>query len=134
MNPSRFTTILFSLVFTVSIIASERHVFRKLDTNDGMSNDNVKSILKDKAGFLWVGTASGLNRYDGYEFKQYNIKTPENETNDYLDDIWSLQEDADGNIWVRSNKRYSVFNRDKDIFSVDVSELLSSYGIDIPEY
>lgn len=133
MNPYRFTTILFSLIFTFSIIASERRVFRKLDTNDGMSNDNVKTILKDKTGFLWVGTASGLNRYDGYEFKQYNIKAPENETNDYLDDIWSLQEDADGNIWVKSNKRYSVYNRDKDDFSVDVSELLSNYGIDVPE-
>ncbi|MDE6572208.1 MAG: response regulator [Duncaniella sp.] len=98
-----------------------------------MSNNNVKTILKDKKGFLWVGTASGLNRYDGYGFRQYGLMSSTESIDDYLNDIWSLQEDYDGNIWVRGYKYYSVFNRDKDAFSVEVPKLLAGYGIEVTD-
>ncbi|MEO6520579.1 MAG: two-component regulator propeller domain-containing protein [Mucilaginibacter sp.] len=33
--------------------------------DEGLSNNSVTTIFKDKYGFVWVGTYDGLNRYDG---------------------------------------------------------------------
>lgn len=133
MSIIRFVPFFCSVVIAIAVSATEHHVFRRLEATNSMSNNNVKAILKDKDGFLWVGTASGLNRYDGYEYKLYGIHSSSNATKDYLNDIQSLQEDCDGNIWVRSYRNYSVFNRDKDAFSVEVPKLLAGYGIDVDE-
>ncbi|HWB91099.1 MAG TPA: two-component regulator propeller domain-containing protein, partial [Puia sp.] len=36
-----------------------------------MSNNHVNVIFKDRKGFVWFGTNSGANRYDGYTFKVF---------------------------------------------------------------
>lgn len=38
---------------------------------NGLSQNTVYSIMKDKQGFMWIATADGLNRYDGVEMKVY---------------------------------------------------------------
>ena len=43
--------------------------FRRLNTRDGLSNSQVNYVYRDSRGFVWMGTAYGLNRYDGYRFK-----------------------------------------------------------------
>ncbi len=45
--------------------------FGQLTTADGLSHDLTYSVAQDARGFLWIGTAQGLNRYDGYGFKVY---------------------------------------------------------------
>ena len=45
--------------------------FRRLDTRDGLSNSQVNCVFRDGRGYLWMGTAYGLNRYDGYRVKNY---------------------------------------------------------------
>ena len=46
-------------------------VFDHLNRNDGLSNLSVSSIIEDRYGFLWFGTQSGLNYYNGREFVSY---------------------------------------------------------------
>ncbi|GAB2841568.1 hypothetical protein GCM10027043_51330 [Ferruginibacter profundus] len=38
---------------------------------NGLSQNTVYSIMKDKQGFMWIATADGLNRFDGVEMKIY---------------------------------------------------------------
>ena len=45
--------------------------FEQYTSDDGLSHDNVLNITKDKDGFLWLGTANGLNRFDGLSFKVF---------------------------------------------------------------
>ena len=45
--------------------------FRRLDTRDGLSNSQVNCVYRDSRGMVWIGTAYGLNRYDGYRFKTF---------------------------------------------------------------
>lgn len=40
--------------------------FSRLNTSNGLSGNNARSIAIDKNGFLWIGTDNGLNVYDGY--------------------------------------------------------------------
>lgn len=39
--------------------------FDSIDRQSGLSHPSVTAILRDKRGFMWIGTQSGLNRYDG---------------------------------------------------------------------
>ena len=52
-------------------LAAQPFMFKHIEVADGLSNNSVYAILKDKDGFMWFGTNSGLNRFDGYTFKVY---------------------------------------------------------------
>jgi signal transduction histidine kinase/ligand-binding sensor domain-containing protein/DNA-binding response OmpR family regulator len=108
----------------------QTYTFHHLKTDNGLSNSYVKSILKDSYGFLWIGTESGLNRYDGYEFKVYNTQ-PNNKSQIAYDDIYGLQEDGLGNIWIEGRETYMVYNRAKDCFINNPAQLLKQLGITI---
>lgn len=45
-----------------------------LTENDGLLNNTVYNVLKDKRGFIWLGTDVGISRYDGYHFTNYQVK------------------------------------------------------------
>lgn len=83
--------------------------FRNIQTKDGLSNDDVNCIFKDSHGFMWFGTASGLNRYDGYSVKIYHSQRPDTTAlrDNYVE---SIQEDLNGNLWICAGGTYSVYN------------------------
>ncbi len=43
---------------------------------DKLPQNTVKSIVKDKYGFLWISTDNGLVRFDGSSFKRYDMSIP----------------------------------------------------------
>jgi ligand-binding sensor domain-containing protein/putative methionine-R-sulfoxide reductase with GAF domain len=45
--------------------------FFHLNTSNGLSDNNVHVAVRDKNGLLWIGTANGLNCFDGYTVKQF---------------------------------------------------------------
>jgi ligand-binding sensor domain-containing protein len=65
-----YITIAALLLITSSFGQTLR--FNKITSNDGLSQSEVYSFLKDRNGFMWIGTIDGLNRYDGYTLKKYN--------------------------------------------------------------
>src|ERR1700753_2985842 len=73
--------------------------FSHIGTVNGLSDLNVNAILQDKQGFVWFGTADGLDRYDGYKFRIYRNDPKDTTTigGSYIQDI---AEDHDGNLWV----------------------------------
>lgn len=127
-NFKSFFALCFILLLSLQAYGQTDYSFHHLKTDDGLSNSNVKAVLKDSYGFLWVGTQAGLNRYDGYGFKIYNVR-PEQSNSFWNQDIWGLQEDGLGNIWINCSYNYFVYNRDKDNFIYDIPGFLSNLGI-----
>lgn len=41
---------------------------RKITAEHGLPDNNVRDLAQDSTGYLWLGTTSGLIRYDGYFF------------------------------------------------------------------
>ncbi len=47
---------------------------RTYTTADGLPRDFVLRIVRDSRGFLWLCTADGLSRFNGYEFTNYGVE------------------------------------------------------------
>lgn len=78
---------------------SREYQFKQINIEDGLSQSTIFCMLQDKKGFLWFGTANGLNRYDGYNFKIF-INDPLDSTTISDNSILSVFEDKDGFIWI----------------------------------
>ncbi len=89
--------------------------FSHLDVNDGLSHNQVRCAVEDTLGFLWFGTMSGLNRFDGYSFKVYK-NDPSDTTSLHDNYVDQLQIDALGRLWVKSNSVFSVFDYKTETF------------------
>ncbi|MDJ0837312.1 MAG: two-component regulator propeller domain-containing protein [Acidobacteriota bacterium] len=73
--------------------------FERYTVEDGLKQNSVVSLLKDRDGFLWVGTQAGLHRFDGRRFLVYqNDPTePGSLSNDY---VFRIYQDSAGVLWV----------------------------------
>ena len=52
-------------------LAQSNMRFERIGTDDGLSQSAVMGVVQDETGFLWFATESGLDRYDGYGFRNY---------------------------------------------------------------
>lgn len=109
-------------------VTAQKYMFKHLEVKDGLSNNQVNAIYKDSRGFMWFGTASGLNRYDGYEFKVY--RNQNNDAKSLPDNyIENIQEDVSGNLWIRTSAGYVFYNSLTDTFDRDVEKWMWNIGI-----
>ncbi|MBC7936999.1 MAG: histidine kinase [Rhizobacter sp.] len=73
--------------------------FKRLNRQNGLSNNKVNCILQDKRGFTWIGTDDGLNRYDGNNFYIFKNK-PGDSSSLSGNTITDLYEDKKGTMWI----------------------------------
>ena len=69
----RFIYIIVCLLCTITFVqgVENKILFNRLDVNNGLSSNEVTCIYKDRKGFMWFGSSSGLSRFDGYEFRAF---------------------------------------------------------------
>ena len=91
---------------------SSRYYFTPIK---GLSHNNVKAIVQDHDGFIWIGTRNGLNRYDGYEVKMYNCH--DETTGAGNNNLSSLFEDRDRDLWIGTDRGIFIYNSKNDSFS-----------------
>jgi diguanylate cyclase (GGDEF)-like protein/PAS domain S-box-containing protein len=72
--------------------------FQTLGTDQGLAQNTVTAMLQDRAGFLWVGTQAGLQRFDGYAFRSFEPSAAADAAPDAP--VSALAEDADGVLWI----------------------------------
>ncbi len=74
-------------------------VFTSYGMQDGLSHGTINALLQDAAGFLWVATNTGLNRFDGSRFDAFvHVAQDERSLGDNF--IRSLALAGDGRLWV----------------------------------
>ena len=87
------------LFFTLCFQVSAQGDFERLTTLDGLSQNDVYFIFQDSKGFMWFGTADGLNRYDGLSFTTYQRTSLMDHP--ILSNIpFCMTEDSQGNLWI----------------------------------
>lgn len=105
-----------------------QYQFSRIDINNGLSNNQVNSILKDKKGFMWFGSMSGLNRYDGYKSKifKHNSRDTLSLSDDYISRVL---EGPEGSIWVETRNGFNVFDPYTETFDRNITRCLSRLSL-----
>lgn len=112
------TLILFCFIlFRVCPMFAQHVDVAVFTTKDGLAQNAVRSIVKDKYGFMWFGTWNGLCRYDGYQIQTY--RTIDGDTCSLPNNrIHRLYKDAAGNLWVSTfNYHVCRYNYESDNFT-----------------
>ena len=98
-----------AVVVAIELPVQKQFKFMHLTINDGLSNNQVRAILKDSQGFMWFGTGRGLNRFDGMNVKVYK-HDPYDDSSIPFNAIDFLFEDSSGKIWIKSQTDFVIFD------------------------
>ncbi|MEJ7647007.1 MAG: two-component regulator propeller domain-containing protein [Chryseolinea sp.] len=81
-----------------SDLRSKRIRFGQFPNDLNLSQNSINCILQDHDGFLWIGTWSGLIRYNGYTTTVFHAGSQSG--NLKSNQISALYEDVNKNLWV----------------------------------
>lgn len=83
--------------------------FESYSSAEGLSQSIVECLGLDPAGFLWLGTEDGLNRFDGYDFRIFRHAVDDPHSLSYSE-IKSLEIDPEGMMWVGTFGGLNLFD------------------------
>lgn len=106
---------------TLLLAQEDRIAFHHLSTDHGLLSNTVFAIAQDEQGYLWIGTAHGLQRYDGRRFLNFRAN-PDQPHLLPSHVIGGLQLDAANRLWVLSQEGHvGIFDTRKLYYrAVDV--------------
>lgn len=83
---------------------SDKYTSSAIDISHGLPSNRIRHIYKDSSGFMWISTANGLTRFDGYDFELFDVMSAGLSSNavnaactDSFDRLWVA---SDGGIDV----------------------------------
>ncbi|MFN0200655.1 MAG: two-component regulator propeller domain-containing protein, partial [Bacteroidia bacterium] len=109
-----YTRIYYFFVYWLLLIShiclGQSYETKIYGAKEGLSQGMITDICEDSDGFIWIGTLSGLNRYDGSQFKTFthNISDPYSPIGNV---VASILEDKKGRIWVGFNEGLDCYDR-----------------------
>src|SRR5574343_1421303 len=114
----RYYKLLFVLVILCHSLVSYAQLERRYFTynvENGLAQNSVWDIQHDYRGFLWFGTADGINRFDGYTMHHYK-KNARDSSSIYGISFFEFQEFPNNELWICHDQGVSIYNRIKDNF------------------
>jgi ligand-binding sensor domain-containing protein/serine phosphatase RsbU (regulator of sigma subunit) len=104
----------FSLVILFSVLLipqgrAQAYFFEKYGVEQGLASSRVYAILQDRNEWIWLGTESGLSRFDGSRFENFTAA-------DGIagGTVVSLEEDSIGRLWIgHYNGGFSMYDGEK---------------------
>lgn len=102
LSSSKLKFLLLLLIYSLIVKSEVNSNWTHYSSDDGLTENTVLSIFQDNQGFMWFGTFSGLNRFDGYKFKTYKA-LPSNQNGLLNDKIEYIDQDKYGFIWIRTS-------------------------------
>ncbi len=100
--------------------------YSRLVGADGISSNNIQTIIPSRHGGLWIGTLDGLGRYQNGKFT--NLTTKDGLSADH---VISLYEDAEGTLWIGTeglnrlkDRKISAYGDRQGLFDHDVLTIL----------
>ena len=107
------------------------YIHRGWSSDEGLPQNSVYSIAQDKDGFIWIGTAEGLVKFDGAEFELFDKYSNSNFISNV---ILSLFENDDGCLWIgikaggivrKCGEEFTHFSKDHGLTSDTVTAIVS---------
>ncbi len=85
------------LIFFSSVLKldAQSYPFYKYSVQEGLSSSKVYKIIQDRNDYIWLGTESGLTRFDGLVMENYSMQDGLAQGG-----VPSIYEDRSGLIWL----------------------------------
>lgn len=99
--------------------------FYNYTESDGLQENRVSSIMVDKKGIVWCGTANGISRFDGVKF--LNASMEKMKMSD--EGVKTIVEDNEGNIWFGTAGGLAKYGGDGSITTYDEVEGLAEKDV-----
>ena len=99
--------------------------FNQESISTGLLDNEIRDIIQDRAGFIWIASGQGLVRYDGLTPQNFhhNVKVPSSLSSNYTT---ALLEDSQGTLWVGTRKGLNRQLGRSDQFERYYSEIQST--------
>ncbi|MEJ7626427.1 MAG: two-component regulator propeller domain-containing protein [Ferruginibacter sp.] len=113
---TRALLFLFSFLLTIDCTAQQPPRFLHYTVKNGLSQNSVHAIFRDRDGLMWIGTQDGLNSFNGKNFIIY--RHDEKDTTTISDQfVLQIKEDKDGFLWIGTRNGINRFNKQTGKFS-----------------
>lgn len=114
---------LFFFIFSVQLSSAgnKNFHFKKIQVDEGLSENTIYTILQDSKGYLWFGTKDGLNRFDGTHFRvfRHDVADPHSIGNNFIriiiesdDDTFYVGTDAGLYIMDAVNETFTLIRKE----------------------
>lgn len=109
------------ILLPLTTVLAQYNTYESITELHGLSDNRVTCFKKDRAGFMWIGTENGLNRYDGHEFIIYRPGQSKKVLSyEHINDI---EQDAQGRMWVATWNGLNVLDPVSDSLTVFTPDL-----------
>ena len=108
------SVIFFNIFFSIKASNLENFIYTSLPSNR-MFMPNANCIYKEKRQYVWVGTKNGIYRFDGVEYKQYNVTLNGTSMSCTVNAIFV---DNKNELWFISNLGIGQYDREMDRFFI----------------
>lgn len=121
-----FVVILF-IFYSNNDLSAQTYYFDTYSVKEGLAQSKVYSIVQDSDGYIWLGTKSGVSKFDGNTFINYTSDNGLAESG-----VQIIIEDSYKNIWfghlggglTRFNgKKFEIFNSDTLKIKSDITDI-----------
>ncbi|TAL61491.1 MAG: hypothetical protein EPN85_04665 [Bacteroidetes bacterium] len=89
-----FICIVQAIICNLQSVIGQTLNLNQFGIEEGLPQSSIYTMLQDKGGNIWVGTMSGVSKYNGLSFENFNKKDGLSENR-----VTSSCLDKDGNIW-----------------------------------
>ena len=89
------------MALNVASMPAHSYRFEVWNTERGLPQNTVLSIVQSRDGYLWIGTRFGLARFDGVRFTTFNVA---NTPGMPCENCYTMAEDAEGSLWIGTNE------------------------------
>jgi len=109
--------VILSLFYSISIFAQNHkgYKFEHITADEGLSQSFVSQITQDTSGFIWFGTARGINRFDGNSLKVYDNGDDTTQIDNH--NVRKFYVDSKGTFWVGTLNDVGLYDPIKDKFT-----------------
>ncbi|MCE7996899.1 MAG: response regulator [Roseivirga sp.] len=124
-----FKPLLWSLLLLGLTFDSQSQEFsldlQKISVEEGLSSRTIYTAFQDQAGFIWISTSYGLDRYDGSRFKHFS-----GQESGIKPGPDKLLQDFNGNIWLH----YSRAESEGMVYDVEIFLSADGKGLPLKDY
>ena len=110
-------TLLLILLLKVFLLPAQNTspTFERVTAELGLTSNRINGIAQDHTGFIWIATNNGLNRFDGFENKQY-LHQQDDSCSLSGNSVLALFCDPNDQLWILTLNYLHRYNKKLDNF------------------